>query len=130
MSKIKILFASITGTSLLACGATARAQQAEQPWLKPCEAGAVQTTPPNSATVGICQGQANSAHLATYALGCQNPDDPGLVMFTKPLGTTASAPTITSSPPLSTPLWTSNVVNAGRYADEYSACARTWGASF
>jgi hypothetical protein len=115
----KILFASIVGC-LIVCGTTARAQK---PWLKMCEAGAAQTTLPDNATVGICQGQANAAHAATYALGCQNPDDPGLIMFTKPFGTTAPAP----AP--STPLWTGNITDAGRYADEYMGCARTWGAT-
>jgi hypothetical protein len=78
----KAVFAFIVG-SLIVCGTAANAQK---PWLKLCQAGTAQTTVPDSATVGICQGQANSAHSATYALGCQNPDDPGLIMFTKPFG--------------------------------------------
>jgi hypothetical protein len=67
------------------------------------------------------KGRQTQLVQSTYALGCQNPDDPGLIMFTKPLGSTVPAPT------LGTPLWTGNVTNIGRFADEYMACARTWG---
>jgi hypothetical protein len=112
------LFIALTSSAALPSTPLAQPQ-----WLQLCRTeGTGQNRMPPGALVDICRDQALAANWPTYSLGCQNPNDPGLIMFTRPYSSTSSdLPQVTSSD------WSTN--NPGRFADEYLACAKSWGAT-